>query len=117
MDINLALIRFLSFLVAGKEAEQKYLSDQDLEIDDATLTKTASIDFDFVNEKLQLLKETGQGLQIDLHCLTQHVGDYLNRPEVWICVQGLASELLKVAELHDLEADDYNLLPFNPLSR
>lgn len=114
MDIELGLLRYFCFLIAGKEAERKYLAIQNSEIDEASLAKTAGVDYSLIEEKMSFLQTSENPMKIDIENLLLQVNEFLNTPTVWNSVQDLASKLLNYKELNELEPDDFPIPSFTP---
>lgn len=114
MDMELGLLRYFCFLIAGKEAERQYLYEQNSKVDESILAETAGVDYGLINEKVKFLKQIGNPLKVDIPSLSQQVNMYLNRPSVWNSVQDLASRLLNFNELNELQPTDYPISPFTP---
>ena len=115
MDIELGLLRYFCFLIAGKEAERKFLYEQGSKIDEARLAETAGVDYGLIREKLKFLEASGNPIKVDIENLSRQVNMYLSSPTVWMSVQELASKLLYAKELNELEPRDYLIPSFTLL--
>lgn len=115
MDLELGLLRYFCFLIAGKEAERMSLIERGNEVDEARLAETAGVDYRLINDKETFLKEVQSPLAIDIAGLVQQARTFFADPAVWSSVQDLASRLLETTELFELEPQDYGVPPFNPV--
>lgn len=115
MDIQLGLLRYFCFLIAGKEAERKSISELSYEVDEASLAETAGVDYRLIDEKIKFLETTENPLTVDIGSLTQQVNTFLSDPAVWRLVQDLALKLLDSKEVHEIQPSDYPVPLFTPI--
>jgi hypothetical protein len=116
MDIQLGLLRYFCFLIAGKEAERKSISELSFEVDEASLDETAGVDYSLIDEKSKFLEKAEYPLTVDIGSLTQQVNTFLSDPVVWRSVQDLALKLLDSKEVHEIQPSDYQVPFFTPIS-
>jgi len=115
IDIPLALLRYIAFLAAGRQAQRKFLSSRNICIEESKLNVAAQKDYELIDQKLKFLKNNDHE-QIDLAYLLQQIDQFFQRVDVWSVVQALATKLVRAKEIYDISQEEYHVPSFTPSS-